>query len=278
MSERRALNRGRPRRIQQCQLAPRFYLLSLCVRGSSCPAAKRENGRPSIQQPRLTVEPYHPAPFRQRDASRVLSRPLHANVKLHDAMSRPFSAPWRSATTARWSEWGKDTYPLSPWMEVGHNRGNLKWLSLLNMAVGQNQWYHFGEVHHPILVYSSEDWDVHWGYGILTHGHMGTGLTFGRRSGCIKFSLHQIALGLQNRSRRNPEGQPIALLSFQMWPSHRTVPREAKETVFLLASQPHKGSQILLPSHSLQADCLGGKFKQKGALPQRNYVQPKFAS
>ena len=24
----------------------------------------------------------------------------------------------------------------------------------------------------PILVYFSGDWDVHWGYGILTHGHM----------------------------------------------------------------------------------------------------------
>ena len=26
----------------------------------------------------------------------------------------------------------------------------------------------------PILVYFSGDWDVHWGYGILTHGHMWT--------------------------------------------------------------------------------------------------------
>ena len=24
----------------------------------------------------------------------------------------------------------------------------------------------------PILVYFSDGWDVHWGYGILTHGHM----------------------------------------------------------------------------------------------------------
>ena len=23
----------------------------------------------------------------------------------------------------------------------------------------------------PILVYFSGDWDVHWGYGLLTHGH-----------------------------------------------------------------------------------------------------------
>ena len=32
-----------------------------------------------------------------------------------------------------------------------------------HMAVGQNQWYHFGGAP-PILVYFSGDWDVHWGY------------------------------------------------------------------------------------------------------------------
>ena len=31
---------------------------------------------------------------------------------------------------------------------------------------------HFGVGAPPILVYFSGDWDVHWGYGILTHGHM----------------------------------------------------------------------------------------------------------
>ena len=36
--------------------------------------------------------------------------------------------------------------------------------------MGENQWYHFGVGVPPISVYSSEDWDVHWGYGILTHG------------------------------------------------------------------------------------------------------------
>ena len=24
----------------------------------------------------------------------------------------------------------------------------------------------------PVLVDFSRDWDVHWGYGLLTHGHM----------------------------------------------------------------------------------------------------------
>ena len=42
---------------------------------------------------------------------------------------------------------------------------------LSDTAVGQNQWYHFGVGAPPILVYFSGDWDVHWGYGMLTHGH-----------------------------------------------------------------------------------------------------------
>ena len=33
--------------------------------------------------------------------------------------------------------------------------------------------YHFGVGASLILVYFSGDWDVHWGYGILTHGHIG---------------------------------------------------------------------------------------------------------
>ena len=46
--------------------------------------------------------------------------------------------------------------------------GGPKW----NMAMVQNQSYHFGIGAPPILVYSSGDWDVYWGYGVLTHGHM----------------------------------------------------------------------------------------------------------
>ena len=41
-----------------------------------------------------------------------------------------------------------------------------------DVAVGQNQWYHFGVGAPPILVYFSGDWDVHWVYGVLTHGRM----------------------------------------------------------------------------------------------------------
>ena len=43
--------------------------------------------------------------------------------------------------------------------------------SKIDLAVGQNQWYHFGVGAPPILVYFSGSWDVYWGYGLLTHGH-----------------------------------------------------------------------------------------------------------
>ena len=52
-------------------------------------------------------------------------------------------------------------------------RRGIDWTRLSsNLAVGQNQWYHFGIGAQPIFVYFSGDWDAHWGYGILTHGHL----------------------------------------------------------------------------------------------------------
>ena len=41
-----------------------------------------------------------------------------------------------------------------------------------HMAVGQNNGFGVGAP--PILAHFSGDWDVHWGYGILTHGHIST--------------------------------------------------------------------------------------------------------
>ena len=41
-----------------------------------------------------------------------------------------------------------------------------------DLAVGQNQRYHVGLGAPPILVYFSQDWDVHWGYKALTHCHL----------------------------------------------------------------------------------------------------------
>ena len=50
---------------------------------------------------------------------------------------------------------------------------------LCYLAVGQNQWYHFGVGESYILGYCSGDWDVHWGYGLLTHGHLAVGQKWG---------------------------------------------------------------------------------------------------
>ena len=41
------------------------------------------------------------------------------------------------------------------------------------MAVVQTQWYDFEVGAPPTVVYFSGDWDVHWRYGLLTHGHTG---------------------------------------------------------------------------------------------------------
>ena len=55
---------------------------------------------------------------------------------------------------------------------VGHRLHACFQLALFYIAAGQNPWYHFEVGAPPILVYFSGDWDVHWGYGALTHGHM----------------------------------------------------------------------------------------------------------
>ena len=47
----------------------------------------------------------------------------------------------------------------------------VKW-QFVDVAMGQNQWYHFGVGAAPIFVCFSGDWDVHWGYGFLTHRHV----------------------------------------------------------------------------------------------------------
>ena len=36
----------------------------------------------------------------------------------------------------------------------------------MDLAVGRNQWYHFGVGAPPILVYFSGGWDVDWGYDL----------------------------------------------------------------------------------------------------------------
>ena len=50
--------------------------------------------------------------------------------------------------------------------------GMLCFLGFSQVAVGQNQWCHFGVGAPPILVYFSGDWDVHQGTGVLTHSQV----------------------------------------------------------------------------------------------------------
>ena len=40
-----------------------------------------------------------------------------------------------------------------------------------HVAVVPNRWYHFGLGAPPLLIYFSGDWDVHWGYSLLSHSH-----------------------------------------------------------------------------------------------------------
>ena len=58
------------------------------------------------------------------------------------------------------------------WRELQRRPDTPKGGLVEHMAVGQSQWYHFRVGAPLILVYFIGDWDVHWGYGILTHGHM----------------------------------------------------------------------------------------------------------
>ena len=51
------------------------------------------------------------------------------------------------------------------------NRRFLTWY----LDVGQNQGYHFGLGAQSILVHFSGDWDVHWGYGLLTRSRIEAG-------------------------------------------------------------------------------------------------------
>ena len=52
----------------------------------------------------------------------------------------------------------------SPSLDIGEAFVRMK------MAMGQHQYQWYGAP--PILVYFSGDWDVHWGYGVLTHSHI----------------------------------------------------------------------------------------------------------
>ena len=64
---------------------------------------------------------------------------------------------------------------------------------------------HFGVGAPSILVYFSGDWDVHWGYGILPHGHLGEFFFLGigaRDAASVYFSVFLVSF----QARPWPDG------------------------------------------------------------------------
>ena len=78
----------------------------------------------------------------------------------------PSEVPGRCAQVPGCMAGGARSQPIGPSLGLSRRSDHL--------GVGQNQW-------DPILVcrcttdfrtYFSGDWDVHWGYGLLTHSHL----------------------------------------------------------------------------------------------------------
>ena len=75
------------------------------------------------------------------------------------------------------------TPPKKPWNDDSPVNTNKQWLpmvskwcrisSIHSMAMGHNQWLHFGMDEHPFATY----FDVRQGYRVLTHSHI-TKLSF----------------------------------------------------------------------------------------------------
>ena len=70
----------------------------------------------------------------------------------------------------------QDEHPV----DVNRVQPNLGYSSSMWLWVKTNATILGFSVHRPFLVYCSGDWDVHWGDGILTHGHVFFQPKFGR--------------------------------------------------------------------------------------------------
>ena len=119
----------------------------------------------------------------RRGASSIESLYMQKHGSRHQV--QPFQLPFGEATAvvpiALGNERQRSGFVATPWPSP--KPAEPKWVqhvlfTLLSkacqqhVAVGQNRWYHFGVGAPLILVYFSGDWDVHWGYGSLTHGHV----------------------------------------------------------------------------------------------------------
>ena len=80
-----------------------------------------------------------------------------------------------------------------------------------DVAVGQHQWYHFGVGAPPILVYFSGDWDVHWGYGLLTHGHVWWGRSALGIFSCYSSAMIEKTPTLEVTFRGRLHGSPVSV-------------------------------------------------------------------
>ena len=58
------------------------------------------------------------------------------------------------------------------WHHLCLGSGGCTWMFNPHVCGSKPMGSHFGVGAPPIFVYLSGDWDVHWGYGILTHGHI----------------------------------------------------------------------------------------------------------
>ena len=132
----------------------------------------------ALQNPRLKVfEPsLNPKPAQTIKASSPLPPPKKKSRPGPGGRHQrrpPLGAAGGAAPQRRRAAQGREPRETSHAGTPGATRNPR--ISDTHMAVGQNQWFHFRVAATPMLVYFSGDWDVHWGYGILTHGHMAVG-------------------------------------------------------------------------------------------------------
>ena len=76
-----------------------------------------------------------------------------------------------------------------------------------HLLMVQNQWYHFGIGAPPILVYFSPDLNVHWGYAVLTHGHLNSP----REMGPVRTAWLATAGGVPTHHLRHPRQKLLRL-------------------------------------------------------------------
>ena len=106
-----------------------------------------------------------PADFRSF-SGRQLAKSCQINISAH------FCFPRSKSETSKTTAQSPQSDQIQKWKTQEWGLLFLLFVGTHNMAVGQNQWYHSGVGAPPILVYFHGDWDVHWGYGILAHGHI----------------------------------------------------------------------------------------------------------